>query len=331
MKTVQKVLLSLLVATIVFTGFAVAAYSGLFSVIDTRFYNQRVRANTQALLQESQEVLNSYTRTIQQEIGALAENPAITNVFLINQSRQDIEEQNQLVGSLLDSRPEIDYLRIVGNERGRVWFSTLEDDVRNRTEVSVEYRPVSELEPPLSLPPPESGGNRAVWMPDRGALRVSVPMVDSFSIPRGTLVAWVGPSGLFSRLVDAGLIGPSNRVRLSPEGALIVNAPRHLDGDDLQEVDQALSDSERMPVVDSAIGSSFAMESLEASNGLAHLVYLIHEDDLQMDTPLQVILLASIFMLTFIVAYLVMNIRQDPTVVVAERFRRFQEIGRAHV
>ncbi|HKK47448.1 MAG TPA: hypothetical protein VJ932_00025, partial [Alkalispirochaeta sp.] len=218
MKTVQKVLVSLLVATIVFTGFAVAAYSGLFSVIDTRFYNQRVRTNTQALLQESNDVVNTYARTIQQEIGSLAANPAITNVFLVNQSRQDIEEQNELVGSLLDTRPEIDYLRIVDNERGRLWFSTLEDDVRNRTDVSVEYRAVSDLEPPLSLPPPESDGNQATWIPERGALRISVPMVDSFSIPRGTLVAWAGPSGLFARLVEAGLIGPSNRVRLTPEG-----------------------------------------------------------------------------------------------------------------
>ncbi|MEX2445421.1 MAG: hypothetical protein WD492_17610 [Alkalispirochaeta sp.] len=325
MKTVQKVLVSLLVATVVFTGFAVAAYSGLFSVIDTRFYNQRIRANTQALLEESQEIVDDYTRTLQREIGTLAANPAVTNVFLINQSRQDIDDQNQLIGTLLENRPEIDYIRIVDNERGRLWFSTLEDDIRNRTDVSVEYRAVSELEPPLSLPPPESDGSRSAWLPGRGALRVTIPMVDSFSIPRGTLVAWVGTSGVFSLLVDAGIIGPSNRVRLTPEGTLIVNAPRHLDGADLEELDQALSDSERMPVIDSSIGSSFAIESMQSSNGLPQLAYLLHEDALEMDTPLQVILLASVFLLTFIVAYLVMNIRQDPTVVVAERFRRFQE------
>jgi hypothetical protein len=325
MKTVQKVLVSLLVATVIFTGFAIAAYSGLFSVIDTRFYNQRVRSNTQALLEESRQVIDDYARTLQQEIGALASSPALTNVFLVNQSRQDIEEQNRLIGSLLESRPEIDYIRVVDNEQGRLWYSSLEDDIRRRTQVSVEYKPVSELEPPLSLPPPESDSARAGWIPERGSLRVTIPMVDSFSIPRGTLVAWAGTSGVFQRLVDAGIIGPSNRVRLTSAGALVVNAPRHLDGEDLDQVDAAITESDRLPVIDSSMGTSFAVESVQPPDGLPRLVYLLNEDSLEMDTPLQMILLASVFLLTFIVAYLVLNIRQDPTVVVAERFRRFQE------
>ena len=57
MKTVQKVLLSLLLATVVFTAFAVAAYSGLFSLIDTRFYNQRIRSTSQAVLEETRTVV----------------------------------------------------------------------------------------------------------------------------------------------------------------------------------------------------------------------------------------------------------------------------------
>jgi hypothetical protein len=143
MKTVQKVLVSLLVATVIFTGFAIAAYSGLFSVIDTRFYNQRVRSNTQALLEESRQVIDDYARTLQQEIGALASSPALTNVFLVNQSRQDIEEQNRLIGSLLESRPEIDFIRVVDNEQGRLWYSSLEDDIRRRSPIApgpVGYR-----------------------------------------------------------------------------------------------------------------------------------------------------------------------------------------------
>ena len=42
MKTVQKFAFSLLAAIVLFAVFAVFAFSGLFDVIESRFYNRRV-------------------------------------------------------------------------------------------------------------------------------------------------------------------------------------------------------------------------------------------------------------------------------------------------
>lgn len=60
MKVTQKVLISLLIATVLFTAFAIAAFSGLYDLIDTRFYDQRVRAAGRSMLEQVQEVTRSY-------------------------------------------------------------------------------------------------------------------------------------------------------------------------------------------------------------------------------------------------------------------------------
>jgi hypothetical protein len=325
MKTVQKVLVSLLLATLAFTAFAVVAYSGLFSIIDARFYSQRIRSTSQVILGEAEELIDDYLLRLQQDVGSLAADPAIGNVFLVNQSRDDIERQQRLVATLLEARSEIDYLRIIDSEEGQLWFSTLETDIRTQTDVRVEYRSIGELDPPVLLPQAREEGNRSDWIPERSALRVTVPVVDRFSIPRGVLTAWVGTSGIYARLVDEGIIGPSQRVRLTPGGFLVVNAPRHLSGDDLLAVDQAMAVESASPIIDSSIGSGFALEQRMPGDGSPPLVWMISESQMTMDMPLRIILLASVFLLTFIIVYLILNIRQDPTVVVAERFRRFQE------
>ncbi len=325
MKVFQKVLLSFLLATAVFTGFAVAAYSGLFDLIDTRFYNQRVRSTTRALMEEAAGVTAQYSRALLRDIGSLAAERSVGAVFLINQSRTDTEERARLMGRLSESRPEIDYIRIIDNERGRLWFSSLDADIRSRSDVSIEYQPVEALDPPLFLPQTPEEERGVEWIPERGGVRVTAPIVDGFSIPRGVLVAWAGSSGLFSRLVDQGIIGPSQRVRLTPGGVLVFNAPRHFNREDLSHIDTAVARGDSVPILESAIGATFAVEVREESEFVPVGVMLIREAELHMDNGLRVILLAAVFVATFLVSYLILNIRQDPTIIVAERFRRFQQ------
>ena len=138
MKLLQKVLFSLLLATVLFTAFAVAAYSGLFDIIDQQYYNERVRQSAGSILEEAQTEAVAYQRALQSAVGELVDVPAIRNVFLINQSRQDTQEQAQAIGRFIENHPETDYIRIVDNERGNLWYSTL-----NKTFVTSRTRGLS--------------------------------------------------------------------------------------------------------------------------------------------------------------------------------------------
>ncbi|MFW6229008.1 MAG: hypothetical protein ACOC2V_06060, partial [Alkalispirochaeta sp.] len=324
MKLVQKVLFSLLLATVVFTGFAVAAYSGLFRVIDEQFYNQRVRESSRAILEEARNEAQRYHATLLEDVGELAGLSAMRNVFLINQSRQDTEEQAQAIGRFFEEYPETDYIRVVDRNGDNLWFSTLDADVRERGSTRIEYAPVSELDPPLLLPSPDADGPDVSWIPERRGARVTAPIIDSFGIPQGLIVVWVNTNGLFSALVSEGIVGPATRIRLTPEGALVFNAPRHFEEEDLVVLDEHIAE-ERSDILESDIGAGFAVENLPPRDGLPSSAYLIPESDLHMNDSLRWILLGAVFLVTFLLAYLILNIRQDPDVIVAERFRRFQQ------
>ncbi|MDA3948030.1 MAG: hypothetical protein PF508_02290, partial [Spirochaeta sp.] len=324
MKLLQKVLFSLLLATVIFTAFAVAAYSGLFDIIDQQYYNQRVRESAVSILEEAQSEALAYQRAFQSSVGELADVPAVRNVFLVNQSRQDTEEQAQAIGRFFENHPETDYIRIVDNDGGNLWYSTLESDIRDQSATRIEYRPISELDPPLLLPSAEQEGTAVQWVPERGGLRVTAPVIDNFGIPQGLLVVWANTSGLFSSLVSEGILGPSARIRLTPGGLLIFNAPRHFDQEDVQIVDRHV-ENDADGVLESDVGAGFVVEQISGEPSIPPSAYLVSASDLQMDESLRRILLASVFLVTFLLAYLILNIRQDPDVVVAERFRRFQQ------
>ncbi|POR01773.1 hypothetical protein AU468_07395, partial [Alkalispirochaeta sphaeroplastigenens] len=324
MKVVQKVLVSLLLATLLFTGFAVAAYSGLFDLLDTRFYNHRVRDNARLLLEEARFVAQEYQEELRDAAAAFAALPSVQNVFRVNQSREDTEARTEAVGLLFDTYPEFDFIRIIDSDRGALWFSTLQEDLRSRSDTRLEYRASEELDPPLRVPDPGDERPGVEWLSDPPALRVLVPVMDSFRTPRGILIAWASTAGLYSRLQSEGIIPPSARVRLSPAGNLVMNARRHFNQEDLAALDQALDDDEVLPLLRSHLGESYALERIDAIPSLPPLVLLLNENDLSMDRPLQMILLGAVFMAAFLISYLILNLRQDPGVVVAERFRRFQ-------
>jgi len=76
--------------------------------------------------------------------------------------------------------------------------------------------------------------------------------------------------------------------------------------------------------IQSEVGEDFALEVLPAGANIPALVYLVNQSDLEMAASLHYALIAALFVTLFLAAYLVLNIRQDPVVVVSERFRRFQ-------
>ncbi len=325
MTTLQKVLLSILVSVLVSTGFAVVAYSGLFDYVDERLYNQRIRDNAVTLLEETGSLSSSYLVELQSALGSFVNDPAIRNVFLVNQSREDSLRQLELLADLQARYPEIDFLRILDNDDGELWLSTLAEDVRDRTDVRVEYVARDNAVPPVVPLDELLNAPTSLWDTTRGALRVVLPVVDTFNVPRGFLVAWIRLSGLYRTFVQNDIIGPSNRVLFTPGGSIVVNGRRHFSSDTLTVIDDALQLDVDARTIESEVGEELVLVSIAESTGVPPLVYLVDQQDLQMADSLHYVLIGALFLTVFLAAHLLLNIRQDPVVVVSERFRRFQQ------
>ena len=325
MKLIRKVLISLALATILFVAFAVFAYSGLFDLIDARFYRQRIQEQTDIRLRDAALTTREYQRLLLRSATMLTSNPAFQRVFLVQQTEIDIQERQIALEALLDTHPEIDFLRIIDAAREQVWFSSLPEDVVQRSESSIEFKPTEDLDPPLQLPPIEEEFHGLRWDGDRQAFHILLPLLDQQQVRRGVLSVWGSTSGLHGALVGNEHVPPSERIAITPVGAVLLHARRHSEREDLRRLDEALQDGGFMPLIADSRGDRFVVQSLPADQTQPAFALLVPESAYLMDDTLQVILLASVWIVTFLLIYLLFNVRQDPAVVVSERFRRLQE------
>ena len=319
----RKILISLLLATVAFASFAVAAYSGLFDVIDTRLYDQRVRSHAAARLDSAVTEIEQYRNEITQSLAELVDRRSIRTVFRVNQSLTDIRDRQAALAAFAELHPDFDFVRFIDNARSQLWFSSLAADIAVQQADQITYQPVELLQPPLDLPAADQEGLR--WFGPRDAFQISVQVLETNDAPQGLALAWFRLSGFTRRLVDEGWIGPSEQVQLAGDGTLIVNARRHFTTADRDAIVQALARDGDAASLRSELGQEFALVRHEPEQGLPAVVLLVSSERLRMEPALRAILLAGSFVVTFLLAFLILNLRQDPAIVVAERFRRFQQ------
>ena len=319
----RKLLFSLLLATVVFASFAVVAYSGLFDLIDTRLYDQRVRSRAAERLDSIVTEVEDYRREIVQALAELVDRRSMRTVFRTNQSLTDVQDRQAALAAFAEQHPEFDFIRFVDNARSQLWFSSRAADIAVRRVGQVTYQPVASLDPALDLPTADREGLR--WFGPRGAFQISVQVLETNDAPQGLALAWFRLSDLTRQLVDGGWIGPSEQVQLADDGTLIVNARRHFTTADREAIVAAFAQDEATALVRSELGQEFALVRRESRPDLPQVLLLVPSDRLRMDPVLRAILLAGSFVITFLLVFLLLNLRQDPAIVVAERFRRFQQ------
>ncbi|TVR03925.1 MAG: hypothetical protein EA403_05865 [Spirochaetaceae bacterium] len=327
MNTVQKIALSLLLAVLVFSGFAIAAFSGLFSYIETTFYDPRVRDSVERTLDRAADAVEMYHRTVFDRFSAALGESAVRNVYRVNQSREDIVWRDAYFGELRERMPAFSFVRFVDLEGERLWFSTLPSDLLRQDATTRVFRPVQELDTDLSGLILQPGGveQDRVLDPQQNLFIYRFLVRDGFDIPRGTALFSVTPAGLRNALIRADVVGSTDVLRLVP-GGMVLNATA-------ASVDQI---AESFGSVWPEILEHQAVSPEGDPDGVARrlvftrqvgsdrIALLVPESEFQMNLPMRVVLLVSSFLTTFLVAFLLLNLRQDATLVLSERVKRFQ-------
>jgi len=82
----QKATVSLLASTLLAAGFAALAYSGLFSVIETRFFDERVKRSVNSSVQAISASADAYHALNAERFSGILGNDYVRRSFLPNQS-----------------------------------------------------------------------------------------------------------------------------------------------------------------------------------------------------------------------------------------------------
>ncbi|TVR33717.1 MAG: hypothetical protein EA404_04335 [Spirochaetaceae bacterium] len=314
---------------LVFTGFAIAAFSGLFDYIEATFYDPRVRSGVHETLAQAEETVSLYHETTLDRFGASLNEPAVQNIFRVNQSAEDIAWRENYFSELEERKPAFAFVRFIDIEGERLWYSSREADILRQDATSRVYRPLIEIEEEAAvgrylLSP---GANERDWVveADNNQFIYRYVVRDGFDIPRGTALFYVDPSGVRNALIRSGVIGGGNVVRLLEDGMLLnataAGAPsmaRHLEANWDRVVD-----STQPALAIEVAEETRSLVFTRQVNGM-HLALLVPERDFQMTTPMRVVLLVASFLTTFLIVFLLLNLRQDAVVVLSERVKRFQ-------
>ena len=213
----QKTAVSLLISVVLFAAFVVAAFTGLFSVIDARFYEPGKISQIQKHLDTVSENFNEYIETLESRFGK-NENSFLKQTcvqsYIENQpSDEVIRERSKLSGDLFSQTPGLLGMRLIDKNGSSVHFSTFSSDVLNRTSEIVSFKNYTdaitltgEKEIPFDkISSPDSYGTngvvcKTVFDGRDNRIILSFPYYDSYKAYRGTFVFYVNAND-FNRVL----------------------------------------------------------------------------------------------------------------------------------
>jgi hypothetical protein len=325
----QKAALSLLISVFLFAGFAVMAFSGLFDLVESRFYNPSITKSLSREVALDGETIGNFLAEIQTRFAETLDEPAVQRSVLPNQSAGDIFERSRIFGVLLESLGGLQWVRFIDSGGARIHFSTAAQDILSQDRFSVAYRNYNDN--PDNLPydqvevPPrgetkftlDEAGNRII---------LSFPFYDSFEVYRGTALFSVSVRAVAERLISGGRIKVGDIVSIvsSPPG-IVSGLPGTAQSNILSATSSIWNDGllTLTPLDSTASEATLALISSKTSQGI-FVGRLVNETLFSFPQPMKVILLVSIFLTIYLAIFLSFNLKQDSLTIIQNRLKGLQ-------
>jgi hypothetical protein len=325
----QKASFSLLISLVLFAGFAALAYTGLFDLVETRFYNPSV---TRALSGENRRnaaVIQNFLADLQNRFSAVLEEPAVRRSFLSNQSGEDVFERTRIFGLLLESLGGLQSIRFIDAGGNRIHYSTRDSDILRRDRLSTVYRHYGPG--PEDLPYERvavDDGARPRLIVDAGGQRIlfSLPFYDSFAVYRGTALFSLSIRALADRLLGEGRLSPGeNLAPIGSPAGLIFHLPPGAE-EALLPLIASLWRQGRLNLpglVLAESGTTLSLVSARTSQGL--LIGRLADASLfSFPRSMRLLLLAAAFSTLYLLVFLLFNLRQDYLTIARTRIEKLQ-------
>ena len=326
----QKVAVSLLISVFIFAVFTVAAFSGLFSVMETRFYQPALVRGISERLGAASKTLDDYLNSTEKTFyDDFVQNEYVKKSFAFEQLSEDIKGREDASGALFSAVPSLTGIRIIESGGKRIHYSTIAQDILQRSEKLVSYRMYKDAGD-LNYADIESsdsgtkgisvgagsaagqvgGYSRIICDPDRDRVLFSFPFYDSYSVYRGTIVFYTAASAFSRELVKLNLLAMTDNVIFTgtAERPVFVldfpNTGRNILQDILiKKFSGDVSFTEKIMETDkSDVWLLFSKKS--ASNIYVSRVY--EENLFVFSDTVRILLLASVFITAYLIIFLIL-------------------------
>jgi hypothetical protein len=330
MSLLKKAALSLVLAILLLTGFAVSAYTGLFGIIETRFYNPSVTWTALREAERDRVVIQDYFAALDKSFTGFIGEQALRRSFLPNQNESDIAERERLSVLLGEKHAGLLSIRFIDDDRSRIHYSTLKGDILEEGNPPVyrNYEAVSG-DTPREFPA-VSATEVSRLILDRQGERIifSYPFFDALELRRGTAVFTLPAGSLTGVLVDSGRLGiGETAVILEEPPGVILGLPRaggdaavYRAGEIWKQTGNYRAEG-GLSRIDSGGGNTPLVLVSSQTDGGVFTGRIMSEKPFIFSSAMKALLLLSFFLTSFLTIFLLFNIRPDPITVVHARLR----------
>ncbi len=333
MRQSLKIAISLLASLLLFAGFAVLGFSGLFDVLQTSFFLPRIEQVYQDNLDRLVSRIDRFHQANLEIFSNAAKKDFIAASF-------DLRLSDPTLKAWADAKSQIGFfgVRLLGADAKRILYSSFLDmDVKQQLTGGVSYRNYNEDNtsiPVTAFPAAPDQKPKVLIDGPHGwfvyALPAQAPAKANSPPQFGTLLFYVSQQKLLSELtVTPGV--PVEKVALVGSAGVLINfdpAGSKAVEDDLVAIwnSNPGSSSFTAPLTLSSQGGPQAayrvFSQRLAAGGMAGLVE--PSSLFEMADLMKGLLLATFFLTVFLFLYLIFNLRTDPLDVLRQRVKRFQ-------
>ena len=320
--------------------------------METRFYQPALVRGISERLDAASKTLDDYLNSTEKTFyDDFVQNEYVKKSFAFEQLSEDIKGREDASGALFSAVPSLTGIRIIESGGKRIHYSTIAQDILQRSEKLVSYRmykdtgdlDYADIESSDSdtkgisvgagsaagqVAGSAGGHSRIICDPDRDRILFSFPFYDSYSVYRGTIVFYTAASAFSRELVKLNLLAMTDNVIFTgtAERPVFVldfpNTGRNILQDILiKKFSGDVSFTEKIMETDkSDVWLLFSKKS--ASNIYVSRVY--EEKLFVFSDTVRILLLASVFITANLIIFLIFNVKQDDMLIIRERIKRFQ-------
>jgi hypothetical protein len=322
----QKVALTLLITVVLFAGFTVLAFTGLFDLVEARFYNPSIVSSLSRELNADARAVDNFFTELENRFSLTLREDSVKRSFLPNQSAEDIFERSRIYGVLLESLGGFQGVRFIDNGGSRIHYSTYPADILKQDRLSAAYRNYGDTQFPYSeIASPDQAALKLIFDKDGNRVLFSFPFYDSFNVLRGTALFSLSIRAITDYLIGEGRIkaGENLSIVSKPVG-IVLGMPPVAESVLIPGI-SAVWDEGILSLtnMDSVSGTSLALLSTKTSHGF-FLGSLINENRFVFPQLMKIILLGAFFLTVYLTIFLFFNLRQDSLTIVQNRIKRLQ-------
>jgi hypothetical protein len=322
----QKAALSLLITVVLFAGFTVLAFTGLFDLVESRFYNPAITSALNREVNAEAQVVDKFLAEMENRFAFTLQDAGVKRSFLPNQSAEDIFERSRIFGVLLDSLGGFQGVRFIDSGGSRIHYSTYPQDILSQDRLSIAYRNYDGASLPYSrIASANQAGLKLILDEAEDRILFSLPFYDSFDVFRGTALFSLSIRAIADRLISEGRINVGENVSvLSEPAGIVLGMPLISENALVPKIASVWNDGIlSLTSMDSVSEVSLALISVKTSHNF-FVGSLVNEDRFVFPQLMRMILLAAFFLTLYLTIFLLFNLRQDSFTIVQNRLKQLQ-------